>query len=53
MRIELSHVRVAAGALLLLLVAALASPSAAQRVDRNADGSVNPTASAVHEQQLL
>jgi len=53
MRIELSHVRVAAGALLLLLVAVLASPSAAQRVDRNADGSVNPTASAVHEQQLL
>jgi formate dehydrogenase subunit gamma len=37
----------------LLLVAAFASPSAAQRVDRNADGSVNPTASAVHEQQLL
>jgi len=53
MRIELSHVRVAAGALLLLLVAVLASPSSAQRVDRNADGSVNPTASAVHEQQLL
>ena len=53
MRIELSHVRVAAGAPLLLLVAVLASPSAAQRVDRNADGSVNPTASAVHEQQLL
>ena len=53
MRIELSHVRVAAGALLLLLVAALASPSAAQRVDRNPDGSVNPTASAVSEQRLL
>ncbi len=53
MRSHISRIHVVAGALLLLLVAALAFPAAAQRVDRNADGSVNPTASAVSEQKLL
>ena len=52
MRIELSRIRVLASALLLLLVAALAVPAAAQQ-GRNPDGSVNPTASAVHERALL
>jgi formate dehydrogenase subunit gamma len=53
MRIDFSRIRVVAGALLLLLVAVLAVPSVAQRVDRNPDGSVNPTASAVNERELL
>jgi formate dehydrogenase subunit gamma len=53
MRIQFSRIRIVAGAVLLLLAAALAFPSAAQQVRRNPDGSVNPTASAVNEQQLL
>ncbi len=53
MRIQFSRIRVVAGALLLLLVAAFAFPAAAQQAQRNPDGSVNPTASAVKEQQLL
>jgi formate dehydrogenase subunit gamma len=40
-----------AGALVLLCVVAMAVPASAQV--RNPDGSVNPTASAVQEQQLL
>src|SRR5262245_35719896 len=53
MRIQFSRFRIVAGAVLLLLVAALAFPAAAQQAQRNADGSVNPTASAVQERQLL
>src|SRR5271165_3400641 len=53
MRIQISRIRIFAGVLLLLLAAALAFPAAAQQVQRNPDGSVNPTASAVNEQQLL
>jgi formate dehydrogenase subunit gamma len=53
MRVQFSRIRVLAGALLLLLLAALAGPASAQQAQRNPDGSVNPTASAVHEQQLL
>ena len=53
MRIQFSRIRIFAGVLLLLLVAALAFPAAAQQVQRNPDGSVNPTASAVNEQKLL
>jgi formate dehydrogenase subunit gamma len=49
MRIQFSRIRIFAGVLLLLLVAALAFPQA----QRNPDGSVNPTASAVNEQKLL
>jgi formate dehydrogenase subunit gamma len=53
MRIQFSRIRIFAGVLLLLLAAALAFPAAAQQVQRNPDGSVNPTASAVNEQKLL
>ena len=53
MRIQFSRIRIFAGVLLLLLVAALAFPAAAQQAQRNPDGSVNPTASAVNEQKLL
>jgi formate dehydrogenase subunit gamma len=53
MRIQFSRIRIFAGVLLLLSVAALAFPAAAQQAQRNPDGSVNPTASAVNEQKLL
>ena len=53
MRSQFARIRVVACAVLLLLVTAFAFTAMAQRVDRNPDGSVNPTASAVHEQQLL
>jgi formate dehydrogenase subunit gamma len=53
MRIQFSRIRIFAGVLLLLLAAALAFPAVAQQVQRNPDGSVNPTASAVNEQKLL
>jgi formate dehydrogenase subunit gamma len=53
MRIQFSRICIFAGVLLLLLVAALAFPAAAQQAQRNPDGSVNPTASAVNEQKLL
>jgi len=43
--------RVVTAALALLCIVVLAAPAAAQQ--RNPDGSVNPTASAVREQQLL
>src|SRR5262249_20783190 len=52
MRVQFSRIHVLAGALLVLLIAALAVPATAQQ-GRNPDGSVNPTASAVHERQLL
>jgi formate dehydrogenase subunit gamma len=51
MRRFLSHVRFIIGALALLLVVATAMPTVAQQ--RNPDNSVNPTASAVKEDQLL
>jgi formate dehydrogenase subunit gamma len=47
----LAKSRFVIGALLLLCAVALAMPAVAQ--DRNPDGSVNPTASAVSEGQLL
>ncbi len=53
MRVQFSRIRVVAGAFLLLLVAVFAFPAAAQQAQRNPDGSVNPTASAVQEQKLL
>jgi formate dehydrogenase subunit gamma len=53
MSIQFSKLRVGAGALLLLLIAVLALPAAAQDIRRNPDGSVNPSASAVNEQKLL
>ncbi|MFN3350677.1 formate dehydrogenase subunit gamma [Pseudorhodoplanes sp.] len=43
--------RIVTGALALLFIVVIANPAAAQQ--RNPDGSVNPTASAVREQQLL
>ncbi len=43
--------RIALGALLMLCAVAFIAPASAQ--DRNPDGSVNPNASAVSEQQLL
>lgn len=43
--------RMAIGAIVMLCVVAFAAPLAAQ--DRNPDGSVNPNASVVSEQQLL
>src|SRR5262245_50460212 len=49
MSMLLGHIRFAMGALLLAL--ALAVPAGAQ--ERNPDGSVNPTASSVHEDKLL
>ena len=48
----LARIRLALGALVLLAAIALALPAAAQQA-KNPDGSVNPTASAVQEQQLL
>src|SRR5829696_4991781 len=51
MRSVFTKIRFAAGALALTWIVALASPANAQR--GNPDGSVNPTASAVQEQQLL
>jgi formate dehydrogenase subunit gamma len=53
MRSQFARIRVVACAVLLLLVTAFAFIAMAQRVDRNPDGSVNPTASAVSEQRLL
>jgi formate dehydrogenase subunit gamma len=47
----LARIRIAVGALALLAVVVSAIPSAAQ--DRNPDGSVNPTASSVQEEQLF
>jgi formate dehydrogenase subunit gamma len=47
----LGRIRLVIGALALLLVVGLAAPSTAQQ--RNPDGSVNPTASSVKEEQLL
>jgi formate dehydrogenase subunit gamma len=46
----LTRIRFAAGALALAMIVTVAAPVSAQR---NPDGSVNPTASAVQEQQLL
>jgi formate dehydrogenase subunit gamma len=46
-----THMRVAIGALLMLCAVAFAAPVSAQQ--RNPDGSVNPSASAVQEDQLL
>ena len=45
------HMRMAIGAIVMLCIVAFAAPLSAQ--DRNPDGSVNPNASAVNEQQLL
>jgi formate dehydrogenase subunit gamma len=47
----LAHARLVISALALVLAVAIAAPAGAQ--SRNADGSVNPTASAVKEDQLL
>ena len=47
----LTRIRFAAGALALAMIVAIAAPVSAQQ--RNPDGAVNPTASAVQEQQLL
>ena len=47
----LAHARFIIGAIALVLIMAIAVPASAQQ--RNADGSVNPTASAVKEDQLL
>ena len=44
-------IRMAVGAISLICVLAIAAPVSAQQ--RNPDGSVNPTASAVKEEQLL
>ena len=46
-----TYLRLVIGALALMLMVAIAAPASAQQ--RNPDGSVNPTASAVKEQQLL
>lgn len=46
-----SFIRVALGAVMILCVIAVVAPVSAQQ--RNPDGSVNPTASAVKEEQLL
>jgi len=48
----LAHARILTGALTLAFVFALAAPAVAQQ-QRNTDGSVNPTASSVKEEQLL
>jgi formate dehydrogenase subunit gamma len=45
--------RIALATLTLLISVLLAFPAAAQQAQRNSDGSVNPTASAVQEQKLL
>jgi formate dehydrogenase subunit gamma len=47
----IANIRLAAGGLLLLCALTMAIPSSAQT--RNPDGTVNPTASAVSEDQLL
>ncbi len=47
----LGHIRFIAAALALACLVTVAAPAIAQ--DRNADGSVNPTASSVREDQLL
>src|ERR1700704_2058816 len=47
----LASIRLVAGVVAILMVAAVAMPSAAQQ--RNPDGSPNPTASVVDEQTLL
>ena len=49
--INLQRIRVILAAMVMVIVTGLACPALAQ--DRNPDGSVNPTASAVKEQQLL
>ena len=49
--INLQRIRLALAAMLMVVIAGLACPAMAQ--DRNPDGSVNPTESAVKEQQLL
>ena len=46
----LRHARFILGALALALIVAIALPASAQR---NPDGSVNPNASSVKEEQLL
>src|SRR5206468_9920341 len=48
---HLTRIRFIVGALALTLILACAAPVNAQQ--RNPDNSVNPTASAVHESQLL
>lgn len=48
---SITSIRVAIGAIMMLCIVAIATPVGAQ--DRNPDGSVNPTASAVKEDQLL
>ena len=49
----LAHARFIVGALALLFVVSVTAPASAQQAQRNPDGSVNPTASAVQEDQLL
>jgi len=49
----LAHARFIVGALALMFVVTVAAPASAQQAVRNPDGSVNPTASAVQEDQLL
>jgi formate dehydrogenase subunit gamma len=49
----LAHARFIIGALALVLVVAVAAPAGAQQQQRNTDGSVNPTASSVKEDQLF
>jgi formate dehydrogenase subunit gamma len=48
----LARIRSAVGVLVLLAVVAIAIPAGAQQ-SKNADGSVNPTASSVREEQLF
>src|SRR6478736_10253323 len=48
----LAH-RIVLATFALLIAVLLAFPAAAQQAQRNPDGSVNPTASAVNEQKLL
>ncbi len=48
---SITSIRVAIGAIVMLCLVAIAAPVSAQ--DRNPDGSVNPTASSVKEDQLL
>ena len=49
----LAHARFIIGALAFMLVVAVAAPAGAQQQQRNTDGSVNPTASSVKEDQLF